>query len=70
MASVSGVIAWDNIQVDGRHIVREIWNDDLGNEYIYDYMADIGMDVPAKMNSRTDQVLADATAYQLDQAGG
>lgn len=39
--------------------------DDQGNQYIYDYMADIGTDVNAKMNARADQVLADAEAYQV-----
>lgn len=64
MTTVSGVIACDNVQVDGRHSVREIWTDDLGYQYIFDYMSDIGTDVNAVMNARYDSVLQQAIDYQ------
>lgn len=68
MTTVTGVIASDNIQRDGRRTVREIWTDDLGNQYSYDYMADVGTDVNAVMNDRMSEVLQQATDYQTQGA--
>lgn len=58
--TVTGVIDFDNPQIDGRRCIREIWTDDLGNQYTYDYMADAGTDINSKMNARSDQVLQEA----------
>lgn len=69
MANVTGSIIWNDPQIDGRHVVRELWTDDLGNEFTYDYIADVGMDINAKLAAREPQVLADAEAFQLAQAG-
>lgn len=64
MTSVTGQITQDNIQIDGRHTVTEIWTDDLGNQYTFDYMADKDTDVTAKMNARYDDVLQMAINQQ------
>lgn len=48
----SSIIAWQNLQVDGRKEVREVHADDQGNEYIFDYMADKDTDIDTKMQQR------------------
>lgn len=69
MASiVSSAIAFDNVQADGRRVVREVWIDDKGNEFSVDYMADQGDDINAIMAARAGEVIAEATALQLIQA--
>lgn len=67
MSIVSSVITQANVQIDGRTSVRELWVDDQGNEFIYDYMADVGTDLNAIMLSRTINVEAQSEAQQ---AGG
>lgn len=67
MSIVSSVITQANVQIDGRTSVRELWVDDQGNEFIYDYMADVGTDLNAIMLSRTINVDAQSEAQQ---AGG
>lgn len=67
MTTVTGVISLDNVQVDGRHAVLEVWTDDLGNNYTYSYLADVGTDTTAVLNSRQDEVLQTAIAYQSQQ---
>lgn len=61
---VSSEISQQNVQTDGRCEVREVWTDDQGNQYVYDYMANAGTDINAVMNARQPQVLADAEAHQ------
>lgn len=53
---VSSVIAWKNIQIDGRSEVREIYTDDQGIEYIYDYMADPKMDIDGRLMARAKEL--------------
>ena len=45
-------IEWALIQKDGTRNVRERHVDDLGNEYFFDYQADVGTDIQAKLDSR------------------
>lgn len=52
----SSVIASQNIQIDGRSEVREIHTDDKGVQYIFDYMANPGMDLNAKLQANADEL--------------
>lgn len=61
---VSSSIVLNNVQADGRRVVREIHEDDMGNLYMYDYMADVNMDINAKMQDRIPSVLLEAIAQQ------
>jgi hypothetical protein len=65
---ISSVIAWYNIQIDGRHSVREVHTDDQGDVFTFDYMADVGVDVNAVMAARIPQVQAESDALQLANA--
>lgn len=65
MASiVSSSVVWADIQTDGRFVVRELWLDDQGNDFVFDYIAPQGADINATMTARTPQVLADAQIIQ------
>ena len=65
MPIVSSVIAINDLQADGRRVIREVWIDDQGNQFTFDYMADAGTDIAAKMAARSDQVLAASNAVQI-----
>lgn len=52
MNIVSSIIVWDLPQTDGRHVVREEHADDQGNVYDFDYIAEIGMDINARLAAR------------------
>ena len=65
---ISSIIQWDNIQIDGRHSVREVHTDDVGNVFTYDYMADVGADVNAVMLARVPDVTAASDALEAQQA--
>lgn len=59
MPIISSTITLDNPQVDGRFVVRELHIDDQGNEYNFDYMADAGMDINARLAARADELNAE-----------
>ena len=66
-AIVSSVIACRTRQADGRHYVREIHTDEKGNEFIYDYIADEGADIPALLKAHVSMMLRRADELQAAQ---
>jgi hypothetical protein len=67
-AIVSSAIACKTRQADGRHYVREIHTDDKGDEFIYDFIADEGADIPALLKAHVPIMLRRATEMQAEQA--
>lgn len=49
---ISKKIAFNLLQKDGSRNVREVHVDDIGQEYIFDYVAPVGMDIDARLASR------------------
>ncbi len=54
----SSILERDLLQVDGRRVVREAHTDDQGQEYIFNYMADISMDVQQRLTDRAAELEA------------
>jgi hypothetical protein len=58
MASiVSSVIVSDVVQVDGRHAVVEQHTDSLGFVHLFQYLAELGIDINAALSAHATQVL-------------
>ena len=49
---VSSEIEWNLPQCDGRSVVRERHVDDQNVQYVYDYVAEIGMNVAGRLALR------------------
>lgn len=62
---IASIILVDDIQVDGRHIVRERHIDDQNNYYEFDYVAEIDTDIKAKLDLRAAQLNEDIAAQVL-----
>jgi hypothetical protein len=58
MNIISAIIAWDLLQSDGRSVVREQLQDDQGNTYNFDYIAEAGMDINARLVARVSELEA------------
>ncbi len=70
MASIiTSIIERDLLQVDGRRTVREVHTDDQGQEYIFDYMADAGVDIPQKLANRAAELEAALNAIPEEEGG-
>jgi hypothetical protein len=67
-AIISSTIACRTRQADGRGYVREVHTDDHGNEFIYDYIADEGADIPALLKAHVPMMLKRAETLQAEQA--
>lgn len=59
MPILSSTIDWDNIQADGRRVVRVTFMDDANNSYIEDFMLDALDDINAVVQSKTDDLNAE-----------
>lgn len=67
MTIVSSVLAVNDLQDDGRRVVREIWTDDQGNQFTYDYMADVGVNPNTVMANRAADVEATSEALKVQE---
>jgi len=67
---VSSTLILNNLQTDGRSIIREQHVDDQGNYYYFDYIADAGFDPNIRLAARAqelnDQFANNAAAAQAD----
>ncbi len=58
---ISSNIEWALPQIDGTSNVREVHTDDTGKSYIFDYQADAGMDLDARLAARAGELNVELT---------